>query len=296
MAHQILSEQKAGRHSAPFGPDLLPGMYSPPMHTVPKPSSEKLHMVVDHSASKYSLNSITDPKDITGIKLDGIHSLGVSLKAFRAENPKANLVIFKSDVGTTYHQMPMHFLYQLLTIITVDNEHRVDQCNNIGNCRSQKNLAIIYVPHYVDPSIRTGSQTLEMPHGRHLLFRSSQYPCLLFPLQPLDALRTGHHLMAIGQDQFHINPKSIDSYLSGICNQLEPSSMMYISTSNPPLSIKHWREPNDIMAPPQSVSPHLPSQTYSLLQMTWPLPPFTMTSCSTPCSTPGSLVSFDSEK
>jgi hypothetical protein len=102
LAHQVLSEQKAGRLSAPFGPDLLPWMYSPPMHTVPKPSSEKLHMVIDHSTGKYSLNSMITPKDIAGIKLGGMNSLSVSLRSFRAKNPDSELIIFKSDVGTVY--------------------------------------------------------------------------------------------------------------------------------------------------------------------------------------------------
>ena len=117
---------------------MLPGMYSPPVHTIPKPSSKKLHMVVDHSAGKYLLNSMIDPKDIMGIKLHGIHTLRVSLRAFRAENPKDKLVIFKYDVGAAYQQMPMHFLYQLLTVITVNNKCHVDHCNNFGNYGSQK--------------------------------------------------------------------------------------------------------------------------------------------------------------
>ena len=79
-----------------------------------------------------------DPKDIVDVKLDGIHSLRISLRAFRANNPQTDLVIFKSDVGATYQQMPMHFLYQLLTVITVNNEPRVDHCNNFGNRGSQK--------------------------------------------------------------------------------------------------------------------------------------------------------------
>ena len=83
-------------------------------------------MVVNHSTGKYSLNSMIDPKDITGIKLYGIHSLGVSLRAFRAKNPETNLVIFILDVGAAYCQMLMHFLYQLLTIITVNNERCID--------------------------------------------------------------------------------------------------------------------------------------------------------------------------
>ena len=59
-------------------------MYSPLVHTIPKPSSEKLRMVFDHSAGKYFLNSMIDPKDIAGIKLDGIKSLGASLRSFGA--------------------------------------------------------------------------------------------------------------------------------------------------------------------------------------------------------------------
>ena len=96
------------------------------IHTIPKPSSEKLCMVVDHSTGKYSLNSMIDPKDIAGVKLDGIKSLSASLRSFRAKNPQSELVIFKSDVGAAYRQMPMHFLYQLLTIITINGERRVD--------------------------------------------------------------------------------------------------------------------------------------------------------------------------
>ena len=138
LAHQVLSKQKVGRLSAPFRPDLLPGMYSPPIHTIPKPSSEKLHMVINHSAGKYSLNSMIDPKDIASVKLDSIYSLGASLRAFRANNFQTDLVIFKYDVGAAYQQMPMHFLYQLLTVITVNNRCRVERCNNFGNHGSQK--------------------------------------------------------------------------------------------------------------------------------------------------------------
>jgi len=138
LLSQVKSEQEAGRLSAPFGPDLLPGMYSPPVHAVPKPASEKLRMVVDHSAGKYSLNSMIDSKDIAGVKLDGINSLGASLRSFKTKDPVSQLEIFKSDVSAAYRQMPMHFLYQLLTVITVNNERRVDHCNNFGNRGAQK--------------------------------------------------------------------------------------------------------------------------------------------------------------
>jgi hypothetical protein len=40
--------------SFPFGPDLLPGMYSMPIHTIPKPHSTDLHMVTNQSTGQYS--------------------------------------------------------------------------------------------------------------------------------------------------------------------------------------------------------------------------------------------------
>ncbi|KAG2067630.1 hypothetical protein BDR04DRAFT_1129544 [Suillus decipiens] len=46
-----------------FGTDLLPGMYSVPMHT--------LHLVVDHTVGNYSLNSMINCDSIKGMKLDG---------------------------------------------------------------------------------------------------------------------------------------------------------------------------------------------------------------------------------
>jgi hypothetical protein len=76
---------------ASFGPDLVLDMYSPLVQTVPEPNSEKLHMVVNHSSGKYLLNSMIDLKDIAGVKLDGIASLGVSLQSFRQEDPVSEL-------------------------------------------------------------------------------------------------------------------------------------------------------------------------------------------------------------
>jgi hypothetical protein len=51
-------ELLAGRYSEGFGSDLLPGMYSTPIHSAPKPRSEKLRLINDHSAGEYSLNSM----------------------------------------------------------------------------------------------------------------------------------------------------------------------------------------------------------------------------------------------
>lgn len=48
----------AGRYSENFRTDLLPGMYSTPIHVVPKPRSEKLCLINDHSAGCFLLNSM----------------------------------------------------------------------------------------------------------------------------------------------------------------------------------------------------------------------------------------------
>ena len=51
-------EISTGWYSEGFGPHLLPGMYSTPVHAVPKPRSVKLRLVNDHSAGPFSLNSM----------------------------------------------------------------------------------------------------------------------------------------------------------------------------------------------------------------------------------------------
>jgi hypothetical protein len=71
------------RFSNPFGPDLLPGMYSMPIHAVPKPHSTDLRMVTDQSAGQYSLNSMILHSDIAGYPLDNMKRLGEILLDIR---------------------------------------------------------------------------------------------------------------------------------------------------------------------------------------------------------------------
>jgi hypothetical protein len=66
LRDQCLKEQQKGHYSNSFGPDLLPGMYSMPIHAVPKPNSEDLCLVNDHSAGPFSLNSMIDHSQVTG--------------------------------------------------------------------------------------------------------------------------------------------------------------------------------------------------------------------------------------
>lgn len=131
-------EIRQGRVSESFGQQLLPGMYSVPMHTVPKPNTDKLRLVVDHTAGEYSLNSMIESDSIKGTKLDGLHSLGASLLQYRELHPDDELVMFKSDVSQAFRRLPMHPLWQVKQILTVNGERHVDRNNNFGGRGSPK--------------------------------------------------------------------------------------------------------------------------------------------------------------
>ena len=68
-------EIKASRYSEPFGPDLLPGMYSQPIGVVPKPHSADLCIVIDQSVGPHSLNSWMLKSNVS-ICLDNLQDFG----------------------------------------------------------------------------------------------------------------------------------------------------------------------------------------------------------------------------
>jgi hypothetical protein len=126
------------RYSEGFGTDLLPGMYSTPIHAVPKPRSEKLRLVNDHSAGTYSLNSMIAREDVVGAKMDTISDLVAALLRYRKKNPEKALILFKSDVSAAYRRLPLHPLWQIKQIVTIDDVRHVDRCTSFGgrgSCR-----------------------------------------------------------------------------------------------------------------------------------------------------------------
>jgi hypothetical protein len=131
-------EIEAQRYSEGFGNKLLPGMYSTPIHAVPKPRSDKLRLVNDHSAGPFSLNSMIAREDIAGAKMDSISDLTGALLRYRRRYPNKKLVIFKSDVSAAYRRLPLHPLWQIKQIVTVDGVRHVDRCTSFGgrgSCR-----------------------------------------------------------------------------------------------------------------------------------------------------------------
>ncbi|KAI0737010.1 hypothetical protein BC629DRAFT_1267384, partial [Irpex lacteus] len=75
VTQYVTEEENAGRYSFPFGEDLLPGMYSMPIHAVPKPNSDKLRLVNNHSATTFSLNDMIS-REAVGMRQDNVQDLG----------------------------------------------------------------------------------------------------------------------------------------------------------------------------------------------------------------------------
>src|SRR6202522_4516011 len=131
-------EIRAGQYSESFRTHLLPGMYSTPVHAIPKPRSVKLRLVNDHSAGPFSLSSMIAREDIVGAKMNSISDLIGALLRYCKLHPDRKLVLFKSDVSAAYRRLPLHPLWQIKQIVTIDDCRHVDRCTSFGgrgSCR-----------------------------------------------------------------------------------------------------------------------------------------------------------------
>jgi hypothetical protein len=99
LATQIDEEILKGRFSEPFGPDLLPGTYSMPIHAVPKDGGSTFRTVNNHSVEPFSLNNIIDKEHISPSPLDNI---GDHLIRFRRHHPAQKLIMWKTNVSEAY--------------------------------------------------------------------------------------------------------------------------------------------------------------------------------------------------
>ena len=103
-----------------------------PIHAVPKPHSTDLRLVTNHSAGNYSLNSMIKREDICGFPLDNMTQLGEMLLKKKEEFPDEELLIFKSDISDAYRHLPMHPLWQIKQINTIQRQRHVDRRNCFG--------------------------------------------------------------------------------------------------------------------------------------------------------------------
>ena len=137
LEEQVWTEIAAEHFSESFGMELLLRMYSPLVHAIPKPDSDTMCLVMDHSSGDFSPNSMITWEDVVGVWLNGLHTLGVSIMWSKHNCPNADLILYKSDVSTTYRQLLMHPLYQILQIVTVGSQRYIDRSNNFGGHASQ---------------------------------------------------------------------------------------------------------------------------------------------------------------
>ena len=132
LQQQINLEIDKGRFSQPFGPSLLPGMYSMPIHAVPKDKGTTFRMVTDQSATEFSLNSMIDKGSVSPSPLDNMNHLSDHLLRYRRDHPGASLIMWKADVSEAYHLLPVHPHWQIKQINTINGMRYVDQRNAFG--------------------------------------------------------------------------------------------------------------------------------------------------------------------
>lgn len=124
-------EIAAERFSHDFGVHLYDGMYSLPIHAVPKPKSTDLRLVTNQSAGPFSLNSMIAYADICGFPMDNMRHLGDLLLQVH-DSSQQPLVLWKSDVANAYRLIPMHPRWQIKQVVTIDNHQHIDRCNCFG--------------------------------------------------------------------------------------------------------------------------------------------------------------------
>ena len=186
MRDQCSKEREKGFFSESFGTDLLPGMYSMPIHAVPKPHSTDLRLVTDHSAGCFSLNSMIDHSAVTGFPLDNVTHLGELLLDTRRSLGNVPLTLWKSDIADAYRLLPVSPFWQIKQIITVDGQRYVDRNLAFGSSASpaifisfnslvawiaKHERGIGYLANYVDDSSGcdlTGNTLFYEPYGKFL--------------------------------------------------------------------------------------------------------------------------------
>jgi hypothetical protein len=107
-------------------------MHASPIHAVLKPHSDKLRMVINRSAGPYSPNSMIKRDDIKGFPLDNMSHLGEGILKLHHTKPNQTWVLFKSDVAKAYWMLPMHPLWQIKQVVTIDGEQDIDRNNCFG--------------------------------------------------------------------------------------------------------------------------------------------------------------------
>ena len=130
-------EISAGRFSEGFGPELLPGMYSSPIGAVPKPKSTKLRLITDQSAGPHSLNSFI-PRHEAAVRYDNMQDFGRILRNVHQRYGRPPAYLFKDDCSEAFRRIPVHFLWQIRQVVSIDGIRHVDRCMVFGSRSSPR--------------------------------------------------------------------------------------------------------------------------------------------------------------
>jgi hypothetical protein len=132
LRQQRDAEIKVRRYSEAFTP-LLPGMVSQPIFAIPKPGTDNLRLINDHSAGNKSLNSLI-PAEGGFMQLDSLQDLGLLIRQeMRRLGGQKPALLFKSDVSEAYRRLPVHPHWQVRQATEVDGVFHVDRCAVFGN-------------------------------------------------------------------------------------------------------------------------------------------------------------------
>lgn len=112
-------EIAAGQWSDGFQ-SLLPGMHLSPIFVVWQ--KNKPRIVTDYSASHLN-NDI--PQEQARFRYDNMGDFGQALHNRRQSDPAATLTLYKSDIASTFLNLPAHPIWQLHQVVTVDGQFHI---------------------------------------------------------------------------------------------------------------------------------------------------------------------------
>ncbi|KIJ51972.1 hypothetical protein M422DRAFT_243545 [Sphaerobolus stellatus SS14] len=107
-------------------------MFSSPVSTIPKPHSSGFHLITDQSAGPHSLNSFI-PRGAATVCYDTMHNFEKLLWKAYTKYGHAPAYLFKSDCSEAFHHIPMHILWQIWQVVTIDGQCYMDRCLVFGN-------------------------------------------------------------------------------------------------------------------------------------------------------------------
>jgi hypothetical protein len=221
-------------------------------------------MVINQSAGPYSPNSMIKRDDIKGFPLDNMSHLREGLLKLHHTKPNQTWVWFKSDVAKAYRMLPIHPLWQIKQVVTIDGERDIDRNNCFGG-RGSPGIYIsfhgltIWIARmivlmeslwaYMDDSFGIDEEGNVIWYHKYdqWSWEHLVQECAIMLGQAIDISTWNNygstlnsyltfvqiHMMPVEPTAdtlslytvymcHHIKPKSIDTYLSGICQQLKP--------------------------------------------------------------------------